>query len=534
MPTPANASNTYKGQISAIAGNAINVLHYGALGDGSTDDTAAFNSALAALTIGQSVVIPAGYTYKIDTQLTEPTVTYWGLKGVGGMPTLDVSGMAGGAGLIPITKRGATISDIKIAGVNSLPDVNTSIVDQTGNTYRVTTVTPHAASVNGYVTIVGTDVAAINGTYQVTAISGTTWYEFTATSGETITSAGTTSYYVQDGILVGNGTATSNMVIERVRGLQLNNTLVFDNAQDSKLILGVESFGCNTDYVFKNNQSTSIRMYSCLALESEQSVSIDVTTANLVFSGGTFAAKPYLEETASKNFRINDVTAFGLTIEGSRFELSDANNSGKYWDNLYLAGNGTSFPINNSNISNNYFSGEAENHINYGDDVRGGACINNHFLQLPNNADIKLSTSTCRGITELGNRHENSRAAIIYDVTAGTLINVNEHFKHQFDRTATTVLANYDSGVLCTNASEDAAGFEFDLPTAVSGLEFAFLEVANYYITAEARAADQFVGGNGVGKHMLLNAVGSYLYVKCIRDGYWHVMASDGTVTHEA
>ena len=51
------------------ATSGINPKNYGATGNGTTDDTAAINSAIAALTPGASLVFPCG-TYLVSSQLS--------------------------------------------------------------------------------------------------------------------------------------------------------------------------------------------------------------------------------------------------------------------------------------------------------------------------------------------------------------------------------------------------------------------------------------------------------------------------------
>jgi hypothetical protein len=60
------SSETKKTTVSALRANCVSIKDYGAVGDGSTDDTTAFQ---AALTAGESVFIPRG-TYKITSALT--------------------------------------------------------------------------------------------------------------------------------------------------------------------------------------------------------------------------------------------------------------------------------------------------------------------------------------------------------------------------------------------------------------------------------------------------------------------------------
>jgi polygalacturonase len=55
---------------SMITGAPVNVKDYGAVGDGTTDDTTAMQAAITAVaTTGQGLYVPAG-TYKITSALT--------------------------------------------------------------------------------------------------------------------------------------------------------------------------------------------------------------------------------------------------------------------------------------------------------------------------------------------------------------------------------------------------------------------------------------------------------------------------------
>lgn len=74
MPTPENASNTYKSQISNITGGFTNVSYYGAVGDATiggsgTDDQSAIQSAISDTnTVGRGIAF-SGKTYNIGSSL---------------------------------------------------------------------------------------------------------------------------------------------------------------------------------------------------------------------------------------------------------------------------------------------------------------------------------------------------------------------------------------------------------------------------------------------------------------------------------
>ncbi|HWT40044.1 MAG TPA: glycosyl hydrolase family 28-related protein, partial [Dongiaceae bacterium] len=74
--------NTLKNQISqaVIRSTGINVLDYGAMGDGVTDDTAAIQAAINAAQPGQCIIFPytgSGKFYKISSTLTVTTQNTW-------------------------------------------------------------------------------------------------------------------------------------------------------------------------------------------------------------------------------------------------------------------------------------------------------------------------------------------------------------------------------------------------------------------------------------------------------------------------
>jgi hypothetical protein len=88
------ASTTATVNVSNSSGTIVNVTSYGAIGNGSTDDTAAINNAIAALQPGDTLEFPSG-TYKVSSQLTIniPNVTIDGSSN-----TATISYVGGGNG----------------------------------------------------------------------------------------------------------------------------------------------------------------------------------------------------------------------------------------------------------------------------------------------------------------------------------------------------------------------------------------------------------------------------------------------------
>ena len=60
--------------------NAVNVLDYGAVGDGVTDDTAAIRQAFASISNGMSLLFPPG-SYRVTSDIT--LTGFKGIKGSG-------------------------------------------------------------------------------------------------------------------------------------------------------------------------------------------------------------------------------------------------------------------------------------------------------------------------------------------------------------------------------------------------------------------------------------------------------------------
>lgn len=103
---------------AATATDKLNVLDYGAVGDGQADDTAAINAALsaAAATNGNTVFVPPG-TYKISAALQMST----GIRLVGASRTASVINQTSTTAhaLYALNQRYITVRDLTLQGPGS-------------------------------------------------------------------------------------------------------------------------------------------------------------------------------------------------------------------------------------------------------------------------------------------------------------------------------------------------------------------------------------------------------------------------------
>lgn len=106
---PASGAYWLTGQMSGAGGQAYNVLDYGAIGNGATDDTAAFNTAIGKAEVsGGAVFVPPG-AYKINSGLSITGPARIQCAG-GGRTILDFSGI-GGATAISLAPSNAPFAN---------------------------------------------------------------------------------------------------------------------------------------------------------------------------------------------------------------------------------------------------------------------------------------------------------------------------------------------------------------------------------------------------------------------------------------
>ena len=107
-----------KASYSMITGAPVNVKDYGAVGDGSADDTVAVQAAITAVaTTGQGLYIPAG-TYKITAVLS--TAGHLNMFGDGEKSVLDFSGITSSSSGITVTGTATEIEVVSSASAGNL------------------------------------------------------------------------------------------------------------------------------------------------------------------------------------------------------------------------------------------------------------------------------------------------------------------------------------------------------------------------------------------------------------------------------
>jgi hypothetical protein len=163
-------------------GLVVSVLSYGAACDGSTDDSAAFNAALAT---GKEVLVPAA------TCVVKNPVYFGGSHLVGMNPVLSV---------------------IKWAGANPTFGAAINSASVTANVATITTATAHGIQPNETACIQGNSISVFNGCFFVSTVPTATTYTFALTTANTSGSGGTTGmFYVLNGSKLPNGSAPGSM-----------------------------------------------------------------------------------------------------------------------------------------------------------------------------------------------------------------------------------------------------------------------------------------------------------------------------------
>jgi hypothetical protein len=156
--------------VSSSLTTIVSVLDYGAVGDGLTDDRAAFESAIAA---GDIIEVPAGHTYR----LTQAGTHYWcirvlankTLRGTGGMPVLlEDSLVTMGTNLIDVEADGVTVENLELVGQRSVQPVDEhkhGLLANLANNLIVNNVESHDFTGDGFYLYNGVNNAKLSNLY---------------------------------------------------------------------------------------------------------------------------------------------------------------------------------------------------------------------------------------------------------------------------------------------------------------------------------------------------------------------------------
>lgn len=131
-----------KASYSMITGAVINVLDYGAIGNGIADDTAAITAAVTAASAGSTVYFPVG-TYKVTSGITDggKAIMFAGQSN-GSVIT------GGGFAILSLTTEFSSAQDLKI--VASSYSANTIGIDVANGTSGVDNFTIRRCSIYGF------------------------------------------------------------------------------------------------------------------------------------------------------------------------------------------------------------------------------------------------------------------------------------------------------------------------------------------------------------------------------------------------
>jgi hypothetical protein len=127
---------------SMITGSVVNVLDYGAIGNGVANDTAAITAAVTAAPAGSTVYFPVG-TYRVTSGITDggKAIMFAG-QGNGSIIT------GGGFAILSLTAQFSSAQDLKI--VASSYSANTIGIDVANGTNGVDNFTIRRCTINGF------------------------------------------------------------------------------------------------------------------------------------------------------------------------------------------------------------------------------------------------------------------------------------------------------------------------------------------------------------------------------------------------
>lgn len=278
----------------------INVMNYGATGNGTTDDTTAINSAISALRPGDTLSFPCG-TYLTTSQLT--------------ISTSNVTVDGGTCAIIRNTASG-TVMVIGASG-NTIPNVGPAILlSATANELDTTFATVSTLNV-----VPGDYVALLEGGKDSSTGSGDTGCDVSGCRGEILKVASvsgnriTVTTALHDTYDPAVNAATARRILTPVTGISVKN-ITFDGSGSNTYGLAMSGVAESTvsGVVLRNVQRSAIITYGNFNVAWSN---ITVTGAGGGWWGGGAVVIGYQGELS-----VNGMSITNVNPDGSGFDIA--------------------------------------------------------------------------------------------------------------------------------------------------------------------------------------------------------------------
>ena len=269
-------------------------LDYGAVGNGSTNDSAAFATAMASLSSGSTLSLN-GHSYQLNTGVTVPAgVT---IQGPG---TLKLPSTASGVTLVTMSSAGASLKGVTLIGSSAASSLAVAIAanDATVEDNNVSGFTLAAVYLNsGLRFAIDHNTICDNqngGIYAAPAVNGITGYG-------SINQNTICENTQNQGILIGGG--AGNIV-----HFSVSNNIVYSNGSGALAGGGIWVWNPASDYVISNN-----------TVYNNNGDGINITAPHGVISGNQsdYAAGP-LADPENSGIVISSATAEDITVTGNK------------------------------------------------------------------------------------------------------------------------------------------------------------------------------------------------------------------------
>lgn len=333
---------------SMIAGASVSVLDYGAVGDGTTDDTAAVQSAATAAA-GAALYIPAGYTFIVkDIALSANTYVY----GAGKLK-LKVLASGDGSPIFKINGNNITIDGIAFDGnkaaqpADGFHDSYAQSGTGLGRAYRAAINTGPTFTSGGFTDLTVQNCSFVNTYGSAFASQNCTRVRFLFNTANSLymeaafiatSASGQTDIQVignkMTNIASGDPTVNPNgILVSQADRIVISDNIIYNVERD-----GIKQEGGNYITISNNViQATLLQDFPGIAVQANDVVSLAIT-------GNTL-------ENVQRGIQLNSAQFNGVTVTGNVVK----NTTGPNGDGLQMAG--MSAGSSDITVSGNTFAG---------------------------------------------------------------------------------------------------------------------------------------------------------------------------------